>query len=196
MERLGYKVTLAGLFQDCVDAVEGTGPHLVLDRNSRLLTTRFDDAKDLFKRWGSHLGLAAETLSKSAVDNRLDPKTAADVKAVLDIVRSICDDDNPYRPIYSTFDTVLRGATGKWAPKNERKRNLNWMFRDKENQSDHVEVFEMIVQRLHELVPIETRATHTHNKGSANTAIFEMERIMTRIDNEAQSRNPGILQPF
>lgn len=129
------------------------------------------------------------------MDDRLNPKTATDVKAVLDIVRSTCDGDNPYCPIYSTFDTVLRGATGKWAPENERKRNLKWMFQDKENQSDHVELFEMIVQRLHELAPVEAWFNNKRSKFSANTAIVEMERIMARIESKAQGRNPRILHP-
>lgn len=187
MEHLGYKKALAGHFQECVDAVEATRPYYHIGPHFRLLATRFQAAKDLFKHWGNHLGLAAETVSKAAVGDRLDPKTAADVKAVLAIVRSICDGDNPYCPIYSTFDIVLQDATGKWAPKNERKRNLKWMFQDKENQSDHVELFEMIVQRLHELVPVKTSTTHIRRKGSANTAIVE-------IDSEARGRNPKVLQ--
>lgn len=134
MEHLGYKNVLAGYFQECVDAAESTRPYYHIGPHFRRLATRFQAAKDLFKQWGNYLGLAAKTLSKAAVDDRLDRKTAADVKAVLDIVRSICDGDNPYCPIYSTIDTVLQGVTGKWAPKNERKRNLKWMFQDKENQ--------------------------------------------------------------
>jgi hypothetical protein len=130
------------------------------------------------------------------VDDRFDHKTAANVKEVLDIVKSICDGDNPYLPVCSIFDTVLHGATGKCAPKNERKKNLKWMFRDKANQSDHVELFELIVQRLHEWVPVETSTTHIRSKGFANTTVVEMERIMARIENQPQGRDPRILYPF
>ncbi|SPJ73383.1 uncharacterized protein FTOL_03113 [Fusarium torulosum] len=193
MEHFGYKIALAGLFQECVDVVERTQPHQALNTASLLLETRFLIAKDLFKQWGSKVGLAAETLPKAAVDDRFDHKTAANVKEVLDIVNSLCDCDNPYLPVCSIFDTVLRGATGKCAPKNERKRNLKWMFRDKKNQSDHVKLFEMIVQRLHELVPVEISTTHTRSKGSAHTAIVEMERIMARIENAPQDGQEEIL---
>ncbi|KIL94194.1 hypothetical protein FAVG1_02756 [Fusarium avenaceum] len=126
MKNNGYKNALAGYFQECVKVVEATRPYYHIGPHFHRLATRFKAAKDRFKQWGNHLGLAAETVSKSkaAVGDRLDSKTTADVKAVLAIVRSICDSDNPYCPIYSTFDTVLQGATGKWAPTNERKRNL------------------------------------------------------------------------
>ncbi|KAI6758631.1 hypothetical protein HG530_010871 [Fusarium avenaceum] len=111
MKNHGYKNALAGYFQECVKAVEATRPYYHIGPHFHRLATRLKAAKDRFKQW-------------AAVGDRLDSKTTADVKAVLAIVRSICDSDNPYCPIYSTFDTVLQGATGKWAPTNERKRNL------------------------------------------------------------------------
>ncbi|KAM0258863.1 hypothetical protein ACHAPA_011065 [Fusarium lateritium] len=186
MDHIGYRTALAVLFNECVDIIEGTQPHQSLKIDSVVLATRFQAAKDSFKEWGSQVGLAAETLSEVAVDDRFDHETTTDATQVLDIVKSISDCDNPYRPICSTFGTVLRGATGKWAPKNERKKNLKWVFSDKGTQSDHVELFEMIVKCLNELVPVESSTTHTGSKGSAHIAIAEMERIMAQIESETR----------
>ncbi|KAL2686886.1 hypothetical protein Neosp_004429 [[Neocosmospora] mangrovei] len=170
MEATGLVVGVAGLawlFNSCLEAVDKVQSYRTFGTDSRVLDTRFKVAKVRFERWGLGVGIEQGRLlpdHHSALDDRSTSTVVTDLLQI--IIKTICDVNNePSRrtraagPSDDEF-SILHQSKAPYAVTSEsRKQRITWALWGKGGRTEQVELFEKLVQELHNLVPPHTKRT-------------------------------------
>ncbi|WJG35629.1 prion-inhibition and propagation-domain-containing protein, partial [Fusarium oxysporum Fo47] len=144
----------------CVEALDKIQSYRTFGTDSHVLNTRFKAARARFERWGPGVGIEQGRL-KHSHHLALDDKAVSDAVAELlhIIVEAICDAGNvPPRRARGTGldnkDSVERGRPTARNTIHESKTNkMSWALWGKGKRTEQVEIFEKLVQQLHNLVP-------------------------------------------
>ncbi|KAG9494957.1 hypothetical protein J7337_013186 [Fusarium musae] len=179
---------LAGLFTSCVEALDKIQSYRTFGTDSHVLNTQFKAARARFERWGPGVGIEQGRL-KHAHHPALDDKAVSDVVAELlhIIVEAICDAGNvpPRRARGTGFDnkdSVERGRpTARNTMHESKTKKMSWALWGKGKRAEQVEIFEKLVQQLHNLVPPRTE----NNPWSAGNP------DAGRTDTLTQGADPG-----
>ncbi|KAF5675933.1 ankyrin repeat domain-containing protein [Fusarium denticulatum] len=191
METVGLVIGvagLAGLFTSCVEALDKIQSYRTFGTDSHVLNTRFKAARARFERWGPGVGIEQGRL-KHAHHPALDDKAVSDAVAELlhIIVEAICDAGNvpPRRARGTGFDnkdSVERGRpTARNTMHESKTKKMSWALWGKGKRAEQVEIFEKLVQQLHNLVPPRTE----NNPWSAGNP------DAGRTDTLTQGADPG-----
>ncbi|PWI65090.1 hypothetical protein PCL_07389 [Purpureocillium lilacinum] len=199
---------LAGLFNSCLEAIDKVQSYQTFGIDSHVLDTRFKAAKARFERWGTDVGIDQHKLlpvHHSALDDKV---TSAVVMDVLHIInKAICNGRNASprraRATRSGDDDVpdlhWLGPNSSAMPES-RRRKMTWALWGKGARMEHVELFEKLVQQLHNLIPPHTigtpwrehnpdlgrRDTSTPETTPTNAWSAEIRRILARIDTKTR----------
>uniref|UniRef100_A0A8H7NHK0 ZZ-type domain-containing protein n=2 Tax=Bionectria ochroleuca TaxID=29856 RepID=A0A8H7NHK0_BIOOC len=177
-------VGLAGLFNSCLEALDKLQSYRTFGNDSYVLDTRFNATKARFARWGLGVGIERGQLMR-AHHPALDDKAVSDAVAKLlhIIVESICNPGNvaSHRARGVCFDN-----DGSLEGDRHTLRN--------------VEIFETLVQQLHNLVlptgndpspapKRDARSTNACTEGADPLHGWsdEMRRILKRIEENARA---------
>ncbi|KAH6985401.1 prion-inhibition and propagation-domain-containing protein, partial [Ilyonectria destructans] len=215
MEAVGLTVGvvgLAGLFSSCLEAVDKVQTYRSFGSDSHVLDTRFKAAKVRFEKWGRRVGFE-ETMRSEDHHPALDDRDiSAAVQDIFQIITTLCDASDASTHYTSRAmtpsDDVSLGSL-RPRPHGTRRRKLVWTLWGKTERTDQVELFEKLVQQLHNLVPVDavqgTRPVHeldtrrTDNLAPRLGAYLnaasmlipaELQRILARIEeaNRAETR--------
>ena len=163
---------LAGLFNSCLEAVDKVQSYQTFGTDSHVLDTRFKVAKTRFERWGPGVGIKQGKLLPNHHPALDDNDTSAVVTDLLYIIiKAICDASNaPQRRTQATGpdDDDSSGLHVSGLPfaaaSRSRRGKMSWALWGKRGRVEQVELFEKLVQELHNLVPPttgeSTRPTH------------------------------------
>jgi hypothetical protein len=173
---------LAGLFNSCLEAVDKVQSYLTFGTDSHALDTRFKTTKVRFERWGPAVGIKQGKLSEdhhSALDND-DVSTA--VRDLLHNIKLICDASDASSAPGRRTRAIGPGNAGSSGSQrqhpphsatSESKRcKLVWALWGKTGRTEQVELFEKLVQGLHDLVPWDNTEQSTrplHEPGARRT---------------------------
>ncbi|KAF5233653.1 hypothetical protein FAUST_8089 [Fusarium austroamericanum] len=199
---------LAGLFTSCLEALDKLQSYQTFGTDSHVLDTRFRAAKARFERWGPGVGIEQGRL-KHAHHPALDDRAVADAVAELlhIIVEAICDAGNvpPRRARGTGFDNKDSLERGRPMPRNamheSKTKKLSWALWGKGKRTEQVEIFENLVQQLHNLVPPsmgnslgparnpDAGHTDTLTRGAdpGHGWYDEIRRVLERIREEARA---------
>ncbi|RYC82128.1 hypothetical protein BFJ63_vAg14989 [Fusarium oxysporum f. sp. narcissi] len=210
METVGLVIGvagLAGLFTSCVEALDKIQSYRTFGTDSHVLNTRFKAARARFERWGPGVGIEQGRLNH-AHHPALDDKAVSDAVAELlhIIVEAICDAGNvpPRRARGTGFDnkdSVERGRPTARNTMHESKTKVSWALWGKGKRTEQVEIFEKLVQQLHNLVPPsmgnnpwpaqnpDAGHTDTLTRGadSGHGWYDEIRRVLERIKEEVRA---------
>ncbi|EEU45675.1 uncharacterized protein NECHADRAFT_40539 [Fusarium vanettenii 77-13-4] len=155
---------LAGLFNSCLEAVDKVQSYRTFGTDSHVLDTRFKVAKARFERWGLGVGIEQGRLlpdHHSALDDRDTSTVVTELLQI--IIKAICDarNESPRRTrAAGTSDddfSSLHQSRAPYAVTSEsRRQKITWALRGKGGRTEQVELFEKLVQELHNLVPPHT----------------------------------------
>ncbi|KAJ6439237.1 ankyrin repeat domain-containing protein 52 [Purpureocillium lavendulum] len=147
---------LAGLFNSCLEAVDKVQSYQTFGADSHILETRFQAAKARFERWGQGVGIEKGKLQPDhhlALDDKETSTVVTDVLHI--IIKAICDARNaPPRRTRAAGpgddSSSLHGLKAPYAS-DSRRRKLTWALWGKGARTEQVELFEKLVQELHNL---------------------------------------------
>ncbi len=172
--------SLASLVSTCVDLLERVESYKNFGAESRLLTTRFDVNKVIFRDWAQRVGIvSAHALNAARHHPRLDD---SDVRALvhrsLSCIRDIfsateasrssvdllldLDEDTHSQPGAEHKGFSLARMRNKDEPPNAKKSHsalgarltkFSWAGGGKKRFAEQVEAFEALLERLRTLVP-------------------------------------------
>ncbi|KAH7123413.1 hypothetical protein B0J13DRAFT_599129 [Dactylonectria estremocensis] len=212
MEAVGLTVGvvgLAGLFSTCLEAVDKVQTYLSFRTDSHVLDTRFKAAKVRFEKWGRRVGFE-ETMRSEDHHPALDDRDiSAAVQDIFQIITTLCDASDASahhtsRAMTPSDDVSLGSLRPR--PHGTRRRKLVWTLWGKTERTDQVELFEKLVQQLHNLVPVDavqgTRLVHeldtrrtdklASGLGTSSDHAWpaELQRIIAQIEeaNRAETR--------
>jgi hypothetical protein len=158
-------VGLAGLFSSCLEAVDKVQSYGTFGSDSQALDAQFKATKARFERWGPAVGIKQGRLldtHQTALDSQ-EVKTA--VEELLLAIKFIYDADDaggvpPRRtPAIGPSNAVSSGSQRLQGAHNatsgSKRTKLAWAIWRKKGRTEEVELFEKLVQGLHDLVPLE-----------------------------------------
>ncbi|KAJ5761766.1 uncharacterized protein N7511_005148 [Penicillium nucicola] len=164
MEPVGLAVGilgLAGLFNTCLDVLEKFDSWRDFGSESRSLAAQFKVHKLRLEKWGQAVGFEQRDLSDGHDKLLDDPRTLSIVEELLSAIRDICgyDDDNfpmtvsggDKRPIKGQ---LLNSHSHPHTSLESKRQKLSWALRDKAKRLAQVEQFSVLVENLHNLIPI------------------------------------------
>ncbi|KAM6513853.1 hypothetical protein FALCPG4_015060 [Fusarium falciforme] len=197
---------LAGLFSSCLEAVDKVQSYQTFGADSHVLDTRFKLARARFERWGPNVGIEQGKLlpdHHSALDDKVTSSAVTDVLHI--IIKTICDARNalPRRTrAAGPGDDDSSGLHRPYAVTSEsRRRKMAWALWGKGGRTEQVELFEKLVQELHNLVPPNTgenaQRPYKPDTGRTDTLALgttpghawpvEIQRILARIEGEIRA---------
>ncbi|CCF32181.1 hypothetical protein CH063_00101, partial [Colletotrichum higginsianum] len=157
-------VGLAGLFSSCLEAIDKVQSYRSARADADVQDTLFNAAKVRFEQWGRGVGIDQGRLLD-------DHHPALDEKGISTIVRDllhfiikfICDDSHASSrrstQAAGMGDNLLGShqSRARNGPSSEpRRRKLAWAFWGKGERTEQVNLFERLVQELHNIVPPRT----------------------------------------
>ncbi|KAF4958405.1 hypothetical protein FSARC_11022, partial [Fusarium sarcochroum] len=178
-------VGLAGLFNSCLESLARVQSYQSSKSDSHVLNTRFRASKTRFEQWGVSVGFLHGKLMQdhhSALDNQ-------DIaKVVEDILRIIT------KTIIAGFDapeTKNIGALHHNEPystdlSKSRRKRLRWALGGKEEHIEQVDMFEKLVQQLHNLVPPNTEDNHA-DRLQGKAELEDLRQIIAKVEQEMQA---------
>ncbi|KAH6976827.1 prion-inhibition and propagation-domain-containing protein [Ilyonectria destructans] len=196
----------------CLEAVDKVQTYRSFGSDSHVLDTKFKATKVRLEEWGRRVGFEETMRSEDhhpALDNR---DIFATVRDILQIINTLCDasDTSVHRTsqAMTPSDDVSLGSL-RPRPHGTRRRKLAWALRGKTERTDQVELFEKLVQQLHNLVPVgavqstrpvhelDTRRTDKLASGLGTSSDHawpaELQRILARIEeaNRGKASSPS-----
>ncbi|KAH7124511.1 prion-inhibition and propagation-domain-containing protein [Dactylonectria macrodidyma] len=205
-------IGLAGLFSSCLEAVDKVQAYRSFGPDSHVLDTRFKAARVRLEKWGRHVGFNEKALSEFHHPALDDCDISAAVQEVFQIITTVCgtSDASVYRSNWAATpdDDVSLGSL-RPRPHGARRRKLTWALRGKTERTDQVELFEKLVQQLHNLVPVDavqsTRSVHELESRRTNKLASglgtspdhawpaELKRALARIEeaNNGKASSPS-----
>ncbi|KAI8653627.1 hypothetical protein NCS56_01317100 [Fusarium sp. Ph1] len=188
---------LAGLFSSCLEAVDKVQSYQTFDTDLHVLDTRFKATRARLERWGAGVGIEQGKLlpdHHSALDDKNTSTVVTDVLHI--IIKIICDASNaPLRRIRvaGLGDDDSSGLYRPYVVTSEsRRRKMAWALRGKGGRTEQVELFEKLVQELHNLVPPntgESTRTDTFALGTTpdHALHVEIRQILACMEGEARA---------
>ncbi|RSL79332.1 hypothetical protein CEP52_017536, partial [Fusarium oligoseptatum] len=157
MDPTGLAVGIAGLFTSCLEVVNKVQSYQTFGTDSHVLDTRFKVARARFERWGPGVGIEQGKLlpdHHSALDDKDTSTVVTDVLHI--IIKTICDASNaPPRRTRAAGpgDDDFPGLRRPYVVTSEsRIRKMTWALWGKGGRTEQVELFEKLVQELHNLL--------------------------------------------
>lgn len=153
-------IGLAGLFSSCLEAVDKVQNYRSFTSDSQVLATRFNAAKIRLKKWGQCVGFNEN--EKALLDNHQPALDDRDIfAAVQDILQGINILHGANDPSVSRSNRAATPGDGisSGLPRHRthgaRRQKMAWALWGKTERTDQVELFEKLVQQLHNLVPVD-----------------------------------------
>lgn len=168
-------IGLAGLFSSCLETVEKAQSYFSFGVDSHVLDTRFKATKVRLEKWGQLSGLRDNTKSPHPALSQHEISSA--VEDILQIINTVCG-VNAISPIH---DASL-GPPKLQSLQVKRRRKLTWALGGKAKRIDQVQLFETLVQQLHNLVPPE------EPEGS-HASPAELRQIVARIEEMGRGKS-------
>ncbi|WQF77075.1 Putative prion-inhibition and propagation, HeLo domain, HeLo domain superfamily [Colletotrichum destructivum] len=186
MEPAGFAVGvvgLAGLFSSCLEAIDKVQSYRSARADADVQDTLFNAAKARFEQRGRSVGIDQGRLLDDHHPALDDKGISTSVRNLLRvIIKFICDDSHASSR-RSTQVAVLgddllgpHQSRPRHGPSSEpRRRKLAWTFWGKGDRTEQVNLFERLVQELHNLVPPRTaqgtRRIHNPDIGPADAKV-------------------------
>ncbi|RSL58329.1 hypothetical protein CEP51_014090 [Fusarium floridanum] len=176
---------LAGLFNSCLEAVDKVQSYQTFGTDSHVLDTRFKAAKTRFERWGLGVGIKQGKLLPNYHPVLDDNDTSVVVTDLLCIiVKAICDASNaPQRRTRATGPDV-DDSSGLHEPglpfaaaSRSRRGKMSWALWGKRGRVEQVELFEKLVQELHNLGPLQVTRGLPRYDGSSLGSKAKLEIV-------------------
>ncbi|KAF9772743.1 hypothetical protein IL306_009536 [Fusarium sp. DS 682] len=193
---------LAGLFNSCLDAVGKIQSYQTFGADAHILDTRFRVAKARFERWGAAVGIKQGRLlpgHHSALDDKDTSTVVTDLLHI--IIKAVCDASTA--PLRQTRASGPGGVElhlprpPYTVASGSKRQKISWVLWGKGGREDQVELFEKLVQELHNLVPPttgeSTRPTHKPDTGRSDAFApgqawpTEIHRALARIEEEIKA---------
>ncbi|KAH7108948.1 prion-inhibition and propagation-domain-containing protein [Dactylonectria macrodidyma] len=195
MEPINFAVGiigLAGLFSSCLEAVDKVQADRSYGSDSHVLDARFKAARVRLEKWGQRVGFNEKALSEDRQPALDDRDTSAAVQDIFQIINTLCgaSDASVHHSnrAASLGDDVSLGSL-RPRPHGARQRKPTWALWGKTERTDQIELFEKLVQQLHNLVPVDAvQGTRpVHDKLASGTSPdhawpAELKRILARIE--------------
>lgn len=192
MEPIGLAVGvigLAGLFSACLDAVERFDSWKSFSDDSRALGSRWETQRLRMKRWGQAVGFGKGGPSPDHHEALEDPEIALRVREHLSIIENLCTnaggafsssaaETNPRQSKNALFSRGRSQAHPSHpSPLSESGRQrVKWALRDKAKCTAKVEMLGLLVQDLHDLVPLDgTKSTKDIQQKAGCDALGHMD---------------------
>ncbi|RTE68952.1 hypothetical protein BHE90_016671 [Fusarium euwallaceae] len=188
---------LAGLFNTCLEAVDKVQSYQTFNTDSHILDTRFKAARVRFERWGPGVGIEQGKLlpdHHSALDDKDTSTVVTEVLRI--IIKTICDASNapPRRTrVAGPGNDDSSGLHRPYAVTSKsRRQKMNWALWGKGGRTEQVELFEKLVQELHNLVPPNTgekaQRPYKPDTGRTDTLALGMDLNVdtTRLSDQEQ----------
>lgn len=154
---------LAGLFTSIIDVINRVHTYRSFGTDSQIFNAYFEADCVRLERWGREIGLLDNGRLSPRHSTFLDPRRAAAVKELLEILYQIIVSKQHSKQKKSTKQAGSHGVgvqLGKpHAPLNQLDNNtltkLKWAIQGKSERKEQVELFGVIVQKLHDLLPVD-----------------------------------------
>ncbi|KAJ6788077.1 hypothetical protein PWT90_02524 [Aphanocladium album] len=174
MEPVGFAVGivgLGGLFSVCLDAVERFDAWKKFDADLAFLGVRVEAERLRLEKWGRDVGLGHVIASRDqkplgdkvtgkgpkrlyhiALD---DERTSELVKKVLFLLKELCMDKNANGASEDPGGIGVKRTNSNYfgISSASKRARVRWALKDKANCMAQVEQIEVLVQKLHDLVP-------------------------------------------
>ncbi|KAF5604015.1 ankyrin [Fusarium pseudocircinatum] len=176
-------VGLAGLFSVCLDSLSRFQTYRESNSETHVLDTRFRAVRARFEQWGVSVGISNGRLQPDhhrGLDNK---ETANLIESILQIIaKTICDES-----ILQRSRTRPRSQSGQLGSLSQsRGKRLKWALGGKESRHEQVDIFEKLVQQLHNLIPPEEKG---HNYGELESTVWveDIRQMLTKIEEGIKS---------
>ncbi|KAI1741267.1 prion-inhibition and propagation-domain-containing protein [Xylaria scruposa] len=166
MEAAGLGVGVIGLvslFGTCLDMLERWDSYKDFGLESGSLRARFIADQVRFKQWGQRVGIGQTSLDGHPALNDISVRSAVDI--ILHSIRNIDDNSKRSAPYLRNFFDFTNFHTGvpngqkhinQLQSISSRRDKLSWTFRGKARALNIVRSFEVLVQKLYDLVPLDS----------------------------------------
>ncbi|QPC64442.1 hypothetical protein HYE67_006673 [Fusarium culmorum] len=142
--------------------------------DSHILDTRFRAARTRFEQWGASVGISQGLLLPDHYHGLKDENTASVIQDILHIIaKTICENGNAQQNLHQNerFAGILQS----------RRKRLRWALGGKEDRTEQVEVFEKLVQQLHNLVSIDQNG-HKHSGDHKDEGWSDVRQILLNME--------------
>ncbi|KAL6924172.1 hypothetical protein FSST1_001446 [Fusarium sambucinum] len=142
--------------------------------DSHVLDTRFRAARTRFEQWGTSVGISEGSLLPDHHHGLNDENTADVIQDILQIIsKTICDNGNTQQNLHHNerFAGILQS----------RRKRLRWALGGKEDRTEQVEIFEKLVEHLHNLVSIDNK-DHKHYEEKKEDGWSDVRQILLNME--------------
>lgn len=205
MEPAGLAVGLVGLatiFTSVLELINKVHIYKTFDADSKALIAQFEADRVRFERWGREIGLLENGQLSDRHSTILDPKRAAAVKNLLDILHRMLDVEDYHTQKKVKIPAGLdgngqfvfgRSASFDILSTSTAMSKFKWAIRGRSERRDQVELFGVIVQKLHDLVPLDEgrawAATVTPARSPSDFPGFvEIWEILNKIEIKTKGK--------
>jgi hypothetical protein len=169
-------VGLAGLFSTCLDIIDRVDSYKDFGVVSRSIIAQFEADKLLFKKWAQNVGIHQTRLKEDHHKDLDDPQTASMVEKILLSIQEIftatdntLSDMQPMTEVDPRFQDIALRPRGHAEYQSvqtsiSKRKRIGWALRGKVRFVAQVQQFGVLVQRLHDLAPLDgtRRAANVH----------------------------------
>lgn len=174
-------VGIAGLFNTCLDSLARFQSYKSSSADSHILDTRFRAARTRFEQWGASVGISQGLLLPDHYHGLKDENTASVIQDILHIIaKTICENGNAQQNLHQNerFAGILQS----------RRKRLRWALGGKEDRTEQVEVFEKLVQQLHNLVSVDQNG-HKHSGDHKDEGWSDVRQILLNMEQGMKSKS-------
>ncbi|KAJ5663271.1 hypothetical protein N7507_004002 [Penicillium longicatenatum] len=187
-------ISLAGLFNTCLDILDKFDSWQGFGRDSRNLAAQFKAHKLRLERWGQSVGLkdgGILDVHHKALD---DPRILSTVNELLSAVKDVCSlGDDMFAPSEFASDRMVRNqmpSRNHIRTKESRMQKFNWSLRDKAKRITQVGQFASLVDILYKLIPIGSEEEKSSQIGkyrnSGGSSMRSNENVFDQKDLNTQ----------
>jgi hypothetical protein len=174
-------VGIAGLFNTCLDSLSRFQSYKSSNADSHILNTRFRAARARFEQWGASVGISQGRLLPDHHPGLNDENTADVIRDILHIiVKTICENGDAQQNLLQNerFAGILQS----------RRKRLRWALGGKEDRTEQVEIFEKLVQQLHNLVSVD-RKGREQSEGQTDGGWTVVRQILLNMEQGMKSKS-------
>ncbi|OAA59296.1 Ankyrin repeat-containing domain protein [Cordyceps fumosorosea ARSEF 2679] len=208
MEPVGLAVGvlgLSGLFSVCLEAVARFDAWKKFDGDIAFLGLRVEAERLRLDKWGLAAGFQPNSTFGNDKDDVIksrhhvalhDKRTADIVKKLLILLRDVCAGRDGL--LFLDLTGILRSGSDLTTPQNpfgissiSRRARLKWALKDKATCVARVEQIELVVQKLHDLVPSSGPLRVTDDAAAAHQQVSD---DLTRVLADREDVRSAILK--